>query len=289
MIEPPAPRAYFSERHGRGPRARPLTLEEIKRLIASIWTGFDRECYMQEALGYYCVDRDGDGDGYLSPDPGAYFLRVLHRDSVWPWEQHIDSWDEDTIFDMVESMHDLVAKPLEGTFHSFSNCGWHYSTFDRLSGRARYRQEMNDVLKRWTTPYELNEQGEIILAVPEQFAPLLAAPLPASADPESVTQKVQSAVRRFRARGSSMEERRVAVRDLADVLEALRTEAKKHMTKKDEGALFDIANNFHIRHNDEAQLREYDVIWLAWIFYFYLATIQALLHTIERSNVTPLA
>jgi hypothetical protein len=81
-----------------------------------------------------------------------------------------------------------------------------------------------------------------------------------------------------------MEERRVAVRDLADVLEALRADARAHMSKKDEGDLFNIANNFHIRHNDDKQLRDYDVIWLTWIFYFYLATIHALVRTIERTS-----
>jgi hypothetical protein len=50
----------------------------------------------------------------------------------------------------------------------------------------------------------------------------------------------------------------------------------------DEGDSFNISNNFHIRRNDDRQLRDYDVIWLTRIFYFYLATIYAVLHTIER-------
>lgn len=186
---------------------------------------------------------------------------------------------------MVEAMHDLTAKPVDGYYHSYSHCGWHYETFDREAGQAEYRAQMNAVLRRGETPYELNEDGELVLASPEEFAPLLGAPLPEAADPRAVESKVRSAVERFRARGSSMEERRVAVRDLADVLEALREDAKAHMSKKDEGDLFNIANNFHIRHNDDRQLREYDVIWLTWIFYFYLATIHALLRTVERGRL----
>jgi hypothetical protein len=130
----------------------------------------------------------------------------------------------------------------------------------------------------------MNDTGELVLATPEHFRPLLAAPIPQSADPRSIQAKVQNATTRFRARGSNMEDRRLAVRDLADVLEALRAEAQTHMTKKDEATLFNIANNFHIRHNDANQMRDYDVIWLTWIFYFYLATIHALLHTIERGT-----
>lgn len=283
VTERPKPRSYFSERQGRGPRSRPLALEDLKRLIASVWAGLEHDYYMHEATGYECVDA-GDVEGYLGIDPSAHFLRMLERDDVWPWRGNIDSWDEDTLFDMIEAMHDLVAKPTEGRYHSFSDCGWHYSEFDREEGRARYRAEMNDVLRRWSPPYELNPNGEIILGAPELLAPLLAAPIPDSADPRSVKPKIENAAQRFRARGSTMEERRVAVRDLADVLEALREEARAHMTRRDEGDLFNIANNFHIRHNDEKQLRDYDVIWLTWIFYFYLATIYALLHTIERQG-----
>ncbi len=281
MAEAPKPRKYFSERQGRGPRARPLTLAELKRLVASVWENLDHRCYLQEALGYECVDA-GAVEGYLGPDPGAHLLRVLHRDDLWPWQTHIESWDQDTLLDMVEAIHDLTSKPLEGHYHSYSDCGWHYATFARPDGQAAYRAEMNEILERCEEPFELNPNGELVLAAPEQFRPLLSAPLPDSADPRAVRPKVDSAVQRFRARGSSTEERRIAVRDLADVLEALRTDVRAHISKKDEGDLFNIANNFHIRHNDEKQLRDYDVIWLTWIFYFYLATIHALVRSIDR-------
>jgi hypothetical protein len=259
-------RESFSERQGRGPRSRPLSLDELKRLVGNVWEELSRGDYMQEAFGYDCVDA-GIVEGYLGADPGAHFLRALHRENVWPWQEHIGSWDEDTLLDMVEAMHDLVAQPVDGFHHTFSNCGFHASSFNRPAGRARYRAEMNEVLGRWQTPYEVNDDGELVLAAPAEFAPLLAAQLPSSADPGSVKEKVENAVARFRARGTSMEERRVAVRDLADVLEALRSVAKGHMTRKDESELFNIANNFHIRHNNDAQLRDYDVIWLTWIFY----------------------
>src|SRR4051794_10086725 len=84
LSEPPKPRKYFSERQGRGPRARALTLDEFKRLSTSVWESLDHQYYLQEAFGYKCVDA-GEVEGYLGLDPGAHFLRVLHRDDVWPW------------------------------------------------------------------------------------------------------------------------------------------------------------------------------------------------------------
>jgi hypothetical protein len=73
---------------------------------------------------------------------------------------------------------------------------------------------------------------------------------------------------------------------LADALEAIRADVKEEMLSKDEGALFQIANGFAIRHNTREQQRHYDdAIWLSWAFYVYLATIHAVLRLRERQTV----
>ncbi len=71
----------------------------------------------------------------------------------------------------------------------------------------------------------------------EEFRPLLDAPLPAGADAELVISRVDEAIRIFRSRGSTKAERRQAVRELVDVLEALRSDIKEEMLPKDEGEL----------------------------------------------------
>jgi hypothetical protein len=49
--------------------------------------------------------------------------------------------------------------------------------------------------------------------------------------------------------------------------------------------LFNIANNFGIRHHNEKQKTDYDEsIWLSWIFYYCLATIHAALRLIEKKE-----
>jgi len=50
--------------------------------------------------------------------------------------------------------------------------------------------------------------------------------------------------------------------------------------------LFNIANNFSIRHANEKQKNSYDKnIWYSWMFYFYIATIHALLRIKERAEI----
>jgi hypothetical protein len=86
-----------------------------------------------------------------------------------------------------------------------------------------------------------------------------------------------------RGRSASAEDRRRAVRDLADVLEALRSTIKLEALPKDESELFRLANGFAIRHNNRDQRRQYDDnIWLRWAFYVYLATIHARLRLQAR-------
>ena len=81
-----------------------------------------------------------------------------------------------------------------------------------------------------------------------------------------------------------MDDRRNAVRELADVLEYLRPQVKDHM-KDDENDLFNIANNFGIRHHNQKQKTRYDqALWLSWIFYVYLAAIHLVVRKIEQTK-----
>jgi hypothetical protein len=79
-------------------------------------------------------------------------------------------------------------------------------------------------------------------------------------------------------------ERRNAVRMLADILESLRPKLKLVLTHKDEDDLFNIANNFGIRHKNERQKTDYDPLWLSWMFYYYLATIHFVTRRLEKTE-----
>jgi hypothetical protein len=248
---------YFSERQGRGQKAEPIPFPEFRELVISVFDQLREKGYMQEAFGYECVDA-GVVDGALGSNPDAYFMRAIRRKRVWPYWIELDisfgvivpaykDWDEDTLFDVVEVMHDLISRPVDGRHHDYAQCGWHYDKFDKKVGEANFREGMNGVLRMHDPPYEMNDEGIIVEAAPEEFHTLLTASVPAGTEAE-IASKLDSATRRFRNRGASLDDRRVAVRDLADVLEALRDDIKDSMLSKDEKELFHIANGFAIRH-----------------------------------------
>lgn len=272
-------RKYYSARlHGSA-----LDLDHLKELFLSRFWEFKREGYFQESMGYSCVDA-GDVPGTMGPDIHGFFFRALKKRNIYPFGDHSASWTEEDLFDVIEVLHDLVSKPVEGSFHSWSDCGWHYHTFDVDAGHVEYRDEVNHFLGDYQGGYELSPDGEMLHQGDASLRSLLDLPLPAY-DPPNVEQRVEAAKRKFMRYRSSADDRRDAVKSLADVLEFLRPQVKAAMLKADERDLFNIANSFGIRHHNREQRTDYDPeIWLPWMFYVYLATIHAVLQVTTRDE-----
>lgn len=133
---------------------------------------------------------------------------------------------------------------------------------------------MNSFLKFYGDGYELSASGEIVRVPPDGLSTLIQAKPPSGASDRA---KVINAVRAFHLGKSNREQRKQAVRDLVDVLEYHRQAAKVHLTSQDEQDLFNVANNFALRHHRVGQKDDYDDEWLTWLFYMYLATVHLIL------------
>lgn len=277
----PPRRHYYSVRAGKRPPDEGFTLDEFKRFFLATYVRLEENGIFQEWFGYGCVDQ-GDVAGKAGADPSLYVFRKLRRNGLWPVGEHIPDYSEDDLFDVIEFLYDHASEGVEGYYHQYAECGWHYKTFDARAGREMFRREINDILGDYGRGYELSPSGEILALVDDVFAPILAAELP-HADASNIRERVEAAKLKYRRRALS--ERRDAVRDLADVLEFLRGEARAVLHSKDEADLFNLANNFGIRHHNKEQKTDYDAsIWLSWAFYYYLATIHACVRLIERSK-----
>jgi len=276
-------KAYYSVRAGKHPTGGRLDLNGIKYLADSAFSQFWERGYFQEVFGHNCVDA-GLIPGRAGTDIKAFFFNKLRRHDIWPIAENIKDYDEGDLFDVIELLHDCVSRPIGGNFHSWNECGWHYETFDQQAGQKEFRASMNEILRDYKIGYELTANGEIVSLAPRGLGDLERAPAP-PADPENVLARMNAAIDKFRRRDATSDDRRDAVRDLADILEFLRPRARKILTTKDEAELFDLANNFGIRHHNSKQKTAYDKpIWLSWMFYHYLATIHALTRLIEKAS-----
>lgn len=278
----PPERAYYLERMSKNPAGGRLDLNALKSLYKTEWMRWDKEGYLQEHFGFWCVDEDWIS-GTLGGDVDAKMLFSLGKSGLWPISSRVLEYREDDLFSVIEFVYDHISKPLTGTMHQYGQCGMHWETFDREAGQAEYRESVNVLLARYGTGYELSRYGEVMEKGPEGTAVLLSAELPV--EEHNIKGRVDSAINKFRRRQSTADDRRDAVRDLADVLEYLRPQLKQVLTKSDDSALFTIANEFGIRHHNDRQKTHYDsVIWLSWMFYFYLATIHAGVRLIEKAK-----
>lgn len=252
-----------------------------------MYTEFENDGYFQEYFGYYCVDANPNQvPGKLGENVDAQIYRLLRKDNLWPIKEKIGEYSEDDLFDMIEFLFDHVSQPIktDNAYHSWNQCGWHFSQFDRTMGQIEYAWRMNDLLAEYQTGFEMDSKGMILVKDESGLVSIYSADVPTNRDDIKI--KVDLAVRKYRESRSNLEERRMAIRELADILEILRSDAKKYLHDKDDDALFNVANNFAIRHANDKQKINYDRdIWYSWMFYFYLATIHALLRIKDRKKL----
>src|ERR1044071_128189 len=189
-------RQYYSTRTGKSSGELILTLEQLRMLFIAAYDRFNRADYFQEAFGYWCVDAK-DVPGTLGLHVEAQIVRRLRKGNLWPVQERAVEYSEDDVFDMIEFLYDHISKPLEGRYHSYGGCGYHYETFDQQAGRLAFRTERTPSPRGYGEGYEHAEDGEILTLGQPDVAHLETAALPVI-DPANVEQRVASAVRKFR-------------------------------------------------------------------------------------------
>lgn len=272
---------YYSQRKGTNPNLLGLPLRDTVDLFVKVFIQFQEEGYFHEAFGFSCVDADHI-HGKVR-DVELEMLLTIRKKGLWPVYIQADKYSEDDFFDVIEFLFQHVSKPIDGTYHSYNDCGMHWETFNRVEGRSEFRIKVNAILNHYQKPFELSGAGEILHKPEAGFEPIFEADVPSK--DINVVARLNAAVLRYRRHGSTLDDRRQAVRDLADVLEYLRPKVKVLLTAADDKDLFNIANNFGVRHHNDQQKTAYDAsLWLSWMFYFYLSTIHVVLRKIEHDN-----
>ncbi|MGQ0631495.1 MAG: hypothetical protein ACT4P1_10660 [Sporichthyaceae bacterium] len=272
-------RPFWSQRQGRA-QPRPTGAPSYYRFASAFLSAvrdLDSRGYFDHRIPAGCDDHPEwpvvDGQDLLR--------RTLGMDGLWPvytTEQFLDSGENpnpDLMFDLVEALHDLVARPRRRDWHSFMR-HHHYSAFSTETARLVYRAQINGLLDATEMPLRLADSGEdvgrLVLVVNDGRDELLTRAL-VSPEP-TIAQRVAHAVALFRGRHANVHDKRSAIVALALVLEERRTLLKTELLPKDEGALFQLANNFALRHERAGQQRDYDPVFLDWVFWWYLATVE---------------
>lgn len=280
-------RRYYNHRQGQLPHPK-LALDELTKALDGKFSQLWSAGYLQKAFGYYC-----DDEGWQYGDVGTEFHEHIRLITRLPYEKSFSKFLRETtedghVFTFIEFVYDYIAKPdpKSGRFHAGvpdrwgqydEPCGWHFplllSRFNVEAGRSEWREAVNLYLPDYGSGFELSPEGEVRQLAPQGFEGLLSRPAPENAPPTNAD-KLDLAVRTFRRANSSREERKQAVRQLADILEWYRPQVVKvHMTD-DERELFETMNKFAIRHHNQVQRDDYGDPFLEHQFYRYLAAVQ---------------
>ncbi|MGH3777023.1 MAG: hypothetical protein ACRDRR_15060 [Pseudonocardiaceae bacterium] len=260
------PKPYWPAR--RGQEHTTVSRMDAQHRFAVLIGELHGRGYFGRALPVPCIDTSGD------VNPADVLAERLGIPDLWPLRP--DDWDEDTFFGLIEVFHDLAVRPRTRVMHSYDSCGWHYSTFGTDTGGALYRWKINRLLESAGIELRLAEDGEdigrLVHLLGDARTDLVECTL-ASPDP-GVAGRVAHAIALFRGRAATEHDKRSAVVALALVLEERRQLLKTALFRDDEGALLHIANKFAIRHQDTKQHTDYDPMFLDWIFWSYLPTIE---------------
>jgi len=271
----PNNRRYYSLRTGKNPNTT-IPLETLNSLFNNLFKVLEGRNYFFDAFGG--DDFSAFIPGYLGDDIDAQVFKALRKEHLWPIWNRYPYYSEDDLFDMIEFLFDHISKPIR----EVSGIDGLTVTYNKVEGQKEYRIEINALLADYRNGFELSPEGEILVIGEPGLTTLLEAQIK-SYDPENIDKRVERARLKFRRAKSAVDERKDAIRELADVLEFMRDKAKKYMEEQDENDIFNIANNFDIRHHNAKQKTKYDnAIWYSWIFYYYLATIHALRLIVQK-------
>lgn len=262
----PAPKPYFANRSTTPVSAEAgVRMQRAQLSFARLVGRLDLRGYLNQAFGVDCVDEPRD-------DPAPLVEEKLGISDLWPLTP---PWTDDVFYSLVEVFHDLVARPRStGNYHNYAECGYHYADFALKPGRGIYSYDVNELLSAHQLPYRLETRGEssgrLVSHTGDARDELVSRAL---AREDDAAAQVEHALSLALARDASPEAKRSAIVSLYGVLESDRDGViKRKLKKKDEDALFNIANNFALRHHRAGQQSDYGDEFLDWIFWIALAT-----------------
>ena len=265
---------YFAQRAG-------LT-EPIEEPTITLADGVVNLIKEMQYLGYFpkilpkeCVDEGDISEEWL----GVQIARAIGHRVQWPLHYNSPPLDvsEPILFSLIEFFHDQAQRPRTSWWHSFNECGFHYQQFNRESGGVVYRWRMNELLATHGSTFRLAREGAQRGRLVRTFSASLDTTLEqvvVERREMSPEDEVANAIELFRSRDATAQTKRAALTVLANHLEPRRGRIRSATTKNDEAYLFDIANNFAIRHRNDHQRQDYGPEYLDWLFVNYLGMIQ---------------
>jgi len=262
---------YFSERHNLRQRER-YDANDLSELFVQSYFELIEKSLFEELIGY----NDNWGNrikGLIANDYNTFVFKRIGKRNLVP----IDSdyiYSEEDVFDLMELFYDYASLP-----HALIK-----DAYDKTTGQATFRKEMNGILNNYDKGYELTEEGYIRELVNNGLEGVLDSKQEFIDDAISEN-TVQAAKKKFFHHKADESDRKGSILEIGGVLENLKNTNQLRLNKNDETELFNILNNFNLRHNRPDQKPNYDKdVFYPWVFYNLLSALDASLKLQKRKT-----
>lgn len=285
---------YFSDRE-QGPR--PRTEEVVSPAVWAGIVGLVQSLIATGAFGAKYPETCPDGQGPIGTDESALALAVKAEMPGLPWplettervQQDRFSKEQpfapDTLLalDFIEFSHRMVAKPIEGSYHSHFR--HHHLSFDEDEGRQVFREDINRIFSRNNLAFELRPDGQVVRLASAVLSESLSSARFRTGD-STLDGMLEESRAKFLNPSASI--RREAVERLWDSWERLKSldspgnkkqsieslllraapDAEFRSALEAEArALTEIGNSFHIRHFEVTQSAVTDSAHIDYLFH----------------------
>ncbi|AMQ75639.1 MULTISPECIES: hypothetical protein [Bacillus amyloliquefaciens group] len=261
---------YYSERHNLWKRKR-YTESELVELFIQTYHEFIQKGLFDELLGYQDTKRKRI-PGIIAGNFELFLYKQLGKRELAPIDLN-NAYNEEDIFDLIELFYDYVSMPIIPK-----------SKYDQAAGQLKYRDEMNFILNNYGQGFELTQEGYIRELIDNGLENLIDSQYEFDDDKDS-EEVVKRATKKFFHYNADDTDKKSAILEIAGLLENLRESNKLHLAKKDESDLFNLLNNFNLRHNNPNQQTKYEKsIFYPWVFFNLLSALDAALKLLNRQD-----
>lgn len=266
---------FYSERIGL--EREKLSLKELSTVFVVIVNELTKKDYFREFFGY--ADNFGRTvEGSMGDSFENYTLAALGRRIASPFYNPKPNYSEVDLFDAIELLHDNVTLK---TMVDEYGLGLPFADFTIAESQAVYRGKINRHLAQYSSGWELLGDGTIRELVEEGFRGLVDSPIQYG-DEENVDKRIRRAAKSFLKYGASELDKKAALIEIGGALEYVRSELEQ-FNKNATSDIFNLLNNFDLRHNRRLKQSDYDVeVYYPWMFYTFLSTYNAFVQMMKK-------
>ncbi|WP_202822673.1 hypothetical protein [Bacillus cereus] len=258
---------YYAERNGLLSKKN-HTLRELRDLFVLFHNTLRKEGYLVKFYGG--KDQSGTQHGGICGDNADVFcFSKTGYKGLLPID-YDTRYKEEQIFTLIEMFYTYVNHPIP-----------FLDEFNKEEAKDEYRNRVNEILNNYGKGWELVKEGYIRELVNNGLSPLLEQ----SYDDSDIRTEIDKTKQEFLKYGATLDDKKDALIRLGSIMEPLREEMKNKLSKKDTSDIFQLLNEFQLRHNNVKQKTNYDKeVYYPWMFYQMLAALDAFLKIKEREQ-----